>query len=179
MYKFEEPSEIKLIILYIIENYREPIDNGQITDIFMSHDFVDYFTMQQYLNELLDTHLVDVETAGTPRLYFLTARGREAYQNFITKIPRTVREKLLLTIRAQKQKTKNKSDITATYTPLNELEYTANCSISEGGFPLMDLALTASSLEMAREICRRFREEPDKVYAALLRILTDTEKKEK
>ena len=64
MYKFEEPSEIKLIILYIIENYREPIDNGQITDIFMSHDFVDYFTMQQYLNELLDTHLVDVETAA-------------------------------------------------------------------------------------------------------------------
>ncbi len=173
MYKFEEPSEIKLIILYIIENYREPIDNGQITDIFMSHDFVDYFTMQQYLNELVESGLVDIETAGSPRLYFLTERGSEAYQSFIGKIPRTVREKLLLTIRAQKKQRQHKTDISATYTALNELEHTAKCAISESGFPLMELSLTVGSKEMAREVCRRFRRDPQKVYATLLRILMD------
>ena len=46
MYEFKEPSEIKLIILYIIRNFGEAIDNGQITDIFMDYEFVDYFTLQ-------------------------------------------------------------------------------------------------------------------------------------
>lgn len=175
MYTFEEPTEVKLLILYIIKNYQEPIDNGQITDVFMTHAFVDYFTMQQYLNELVSARLVDVDTKSGRRYYFLTNHGEEAYQSFIGKIPRTVREKLLLTIRAYKKQQKASADIQADYAAINDLEYAAHCEIRESGFPLMELRLTVGSKETAMEACRRFREEPQKVYAALFRILTENE----
>ena len=46
-YVFKEPSELKTIILFIVDSYGEAVTNGEITDIFMTHEFVDYFTMQQ------------------------------------------------------------------------------------------------------------------------------------
>ncbi len=179
MYTFTEPPEVKLIILYIIHNYGEAIDNGQITDIFMDYEFVDYFTMQQYLDELVDKKLVDIDLQAGLRLYFLTKHGLDAYETYIKKIPVSVREKLLLTIRAYKKKARNDADISAAFRPLNELSYAAELSIRESGFPLLDIRMSVGSKETAREVCRRFREDPQKVYAAFLEILIPgTEKTE-
>ena len=178
MYTFTEPTEVKLIILYIIQNFGEAIDNGQITDIFMDYEFVDYFTMQKYLDELVETRLVDIDRGAGLRLYFLTHHGEDAYKTYIKKIPVSVREKLLLTIRAYKRKERNAADISATYKPLNELSYAAELSIRESGFPLLDIRMSVGSKETAQEVCRRFREDPQKTYAALLKILTDKKEAE-
>ncbi len=175
MYTFTEPTEVKLIILYIIRGFGEAIDNGQITDIFMDYEFVDYFTMQQYLDELVDTRLVDIDLQEGRRLYFLTAHGMDAYDTYMKKIPVSVREKLLLTIRAYKKRERNEADISASFHPLNELSYSADLSIRESGFPLLDIHLSVGAKETAREVCRRFKEDPQKVYAALLEILTPQE----
>lgn len=172
MYTFTEPSEVKLIILYIIQNYGEAIDNGQITDIFMDYEFVDYFTMQAYLDELVETRLVDIDVQDGLRLYFLTGHGQEAYDAYIKKIPVSVREKILNTIRAYKKRERNAADISASYRPINELSYAAELSIRESGFPLLDIRMSVGAKETAQEVCRRFRENPEKTYQALLEILT-------
>jgi len=175
VYTFTDPSEVKLIIMYIIRNFSEAIDNGQITDIFMDYEFVDYFTMQKYLDELVEMRLVEVDRHSGLRLYFLTAHGQEAYDAYMKKIPVSVREKLLLSIRAYKKKERSEADISATYRPLNELSYAADLSIRESGFPLLDIHMSVGGKETAREVCRRFRENPQKTYAALLEILTGHE----
>ncbi len=173
MYTFTEPSEVKLIILYIIRNFGEAIDNGQITDIFMDYEFVDYFTMQKYLDELVETRLVEVDKPEGLRLYFLTEHGTDAYEAYIKNIPVSVREKLLLSIRAYKKQERNEADISATFHPLNELSYAVDLSIRDGGFPLLDIRMSVGSKETAREVCRRFREDPQKIYSALLEMLTE------
>ena len=172
MYTFTEPSEVKLIILYIIRNYGEPIDNGQITDIFMDYAFVDYFSMQRYLDELVESQLVEIYKADKIRLYFLTNHGEEAYDAYIHKIPASVREKLLLTIKAYKKRERNSVDVSATFHPLNELSHVAELSIRDAGFPLLDVRLTVGSKDDAREICRIFKENPDKLYRAILETVT-------
>ncbi len=178
MYTFSEPSEIKLIILYIIENYGEAIDNGQITDIFMEYDFVDYFTMQQYLDELCETKLVDIDLKDARlRLYFLTKHGKEAYEAYIRKIPVSVREKLLAGIKEYKKREKRADDVIVSFKPQNELSYAAELSIREAGFPLLDIRLSVGDKDTAREACRRFRENPQETYDALLKILTGTSTK--
>lgn len=177
MYTFTEPSEVKLIILYIIKNYAEAIDNGQITDIFMDYEFVDYFTMQQYLDELVGTNLVDIDLQDKLRLYFLTGHGEEAYNAYIHKIPVSVREKLLLTIKEYKKGERNASDVSASFRPFNELSYAAELSIREAGFPLLDIHMSVGSKDTAREVCERFKENPQKVYEALLELLVPDETK--
>ncbi len=178
MYTFTEPSEVKLIIMYIIENFREPIDNGQITDIFMDYAFVDYFTMQKYLDELVETKLVAIDYADKLRLYFLADHGREAYEAYIHKIPTSVREKLLKTIKAYKKRERNAEDISASFRSINELSYLTELSIRDSGFPLMEVRLAVGSKDTAREICQKFKEDPDKVYKALMgAVMTEENKK--
>ncbi len=176
MYTFTEPSEVKLIILYIIENFGEAIDNGQITDLFMDYEFVDYFTMQQYLDELVAMKLVEMDTPDGLRLYFLTAHGREAYDAYMKNIPLSVREKLLSGIKAYKKKERRENDISASFRQINELSYAAELSIRESGFPLLDIRLCVGSKETARAVCQRFKEDPQKSYEALLQSLIDEEK---
>ena len=169
---------MKLIILYIIKNYGEAIDNGQITDIFMDYAFVDYFTMQKYLDELVETRLVDIDYDGKLRLYFLTKHGTDAYETYIKNIPVSVREKLLSTIRTYKKRERNEADITASFHALNELSFSTDLSIRESGFPLLDIHMSVGSKETAREACRRFKEDPQKVYTALLELLIPSEEKQ-
>lgn len=177
MYTFTEPSEVKLIIMYIIENFGEPIDNGQITDIFMDYAFVDYFTMQTYLDELVEMQLVAIDRADKLRLYFLAPHGKDAYEAYIHKIPTSVREKLLKTIKAYKRKERHAEDISASFRPLNALSYLAELSIRDGGFPLMEVRLTVGSKDAAREICQTFKEDPEKVYKALMGSVMNEENK--
>ena len=50
---FEKSSEElalnKLYILYILNKMQLPLTNGQITNIFIENDLLDYFSLQEYL----------------------------------------------------------------------------------------------------------------------------------
>jgi len=48
----KELAENKLILLYIIDKVNIPISNLQITKIILENKFMNYFMLQQLLNEL-------------------------------------------------------------------------------------------------------------------------------
>ena len=171
-YKFTEPSELKSIILFIIHGYGEPIDNSTITDIFMYHEFVDYFTMQQYLNELTSSGLLETFSGNSTNKYIITASGLEAYNGFSTHIPISVRENILRTIKDYKKKLADGRNITAKYIYHNEIDHEANLKITEGTSVLMELSLNAGSKENARLICENFKNNPQKIYSDIFNILT-------
>lgn len=170
-YKFNEPSEIKLIILYIIKNYNMPLDNGQITDIFMSHSIVDYFTMQDYLDQMIEAELVETFLENEIRQYIITQKGKESLNYFIDRIPLTVRERILLSIKQYQKSLKNQVEINSHYHPINELEYAVDCEICENGSPLLKISISTGSKEMAKEAAKKFKTDHQKVYTELLRIL--------
>jgi len=170
-YTFVEPTDIKLIILYIIKNYNLPLDNSQITDIFMSHSFVDYFTMQEYLDQMIEGELIEIYIENNIKKYILTLRGQDALKFFIDKIPVTVRERILLSIRQYQKQLKNALEISAHYHAANELEYVINCSVSENGNELFAVTMSAGSKQMAVDACNKFKKDPQKIYSEILRVL--------
>ena len=157
--------------MYIIKNYKLPLDNGQITDIFMSHAFVDYFTMQTYLDQMIQNKLVKVYMENGFATYILTELGEEALSSFKDRIPRSVRERILLSIKTYKQKQDKALELTATYYPVNELDYIIDCTLCERGTPLLNVKMNAGTKEFAKKGCESFRKNPQKVYSELLRIL--------
>ena len=90
---------------------------------------------------------------------------------FIEKIPLSVRERILLSIRQYQKQLKNALEIVADYDKINELEYVINCSVSENGNQLFKISMSAGSQEMASEACKKFKKDPQKVYSEILRIL--------
>lgn len=170
-YIFTDPLDVKLIILFIIKNYKMPVDNGKITDIFMSHAFVDYFSMQTYLDQMVENGLVNIYPEDGVRTYVLTEAGEEAFSAFKERIPLSVREGILLSIKTYKQKQIKNMEVTATYKPVNELDYAIECALYEQGVPLLTLTVNAGSLELAKSGCEKFKKNPQKIYSELLRVL--------
>ena len=171
-YEFKEPSEIKLIILFIIDSFNAPLDNGQITDIFMHHSFVDYFTMQECLDEMIEAELADIYVEDGIRKYILTQLGQNSLGYFADRLPKTVREKLLTSVRRYRKRLREELEVSAVWRPVNELEYVVDCSVSESGAPLLSLSISAGSKDAAREMAERFKKNPQKIYSEIIRVFT-------
>lgn len=171
-YIFNKPEDIKTIILFIIDNYGAPIDNGIVTDIFMSHEFVDFFTMQQYLDQLIESGLIAEYSDNHSHKYTITDIGREAISGFCPSIPVTVRKKILESIKKYKLSIENGKLVTAIYVKHNDLEHIAHLTINEGGAPLFDLQINCGSQEAAMKVCVKFKENPEKVYQNIFDILS-------
>lgn len=171
-YTFSEPSEIKTIILFIIGNYGEHISNGPITDIFMEFEFVDYFTMQIYLNELVESGLLEKFDDGEQILYIPTDIGKEAIEGFSGNIPHSVRVEILNAIKEYRVKKEKGKLISAIYRRESDIDHIAELKITEGGSILMALSINLGSKEAAREVCVKFKEDPQKVYEQIIGILT-------
>ena len=171
-YIFEKPEEIKTIILFIIDSYRAPIDNGIVTDIFMSHEFVDYFSMQQYIDELIESGLLSLYEDEKSHKYSITDIGREAVEGFCPSIPITVRKKILESIKKYKLSIENGKLVTAIYIKHNDLEHIAHLTINEGGAPLFDLKINCGSKDAAMKVCMNFKDNPEKIYKEAFKILS-------
>ena len=171
-YVFSDPLDIKTIILFIIDNYAAPIDNGIVTDIFMSHEFVDFFTMQQNLEELIESGLLSEYNDSESHKYIITDIGREAVEGFCPGIPVTVRKKILQSIKNYKLSIENGKLVTAIYVKYNDLEHMAKLSINEGGAPLLSLEINCGSKESAMKVCLKFKEDPETFYKELIKLLS-------
>ena len=171
-YVFKEPSELKTIILFIVDSYGEAVTNGEITDIFMTHEFVDYFTMQQFLDELLKSGLLEIYTENGIRKYLLTEIGRDGVNGFKKNIPLTVRENILNTIKEYKKKLDVGNAVMAKYIKHNEIEHEASLLITEGGSPLLRISVNAGSAENARLMCSNFKNNPQEIYKKIFEILS-------
>ena len=56
----------KLIILFMLDKVDFPLTTSQISEFILEKEYTNYFTIQQALNELTDSHLVRADTMRTP-----------------------------------------------------------------------------------------------------------------
>lgn len=94
-YNFNEKIDVKLITLFIIDNFKMPVPNSYIVDTLTLEPFVNYFDLQQDLAELEQEDLVAHFTEDGNGFYSITEKGTEALSFFSKRIPKTVRERLL------------------------------------------------------------------------------------
>ena len=88
-YYFSNSIDLKLIILFIAENFKRPVTISDITDIVAETEFADYFPVAQGFSELLNSRLMI--SASEDGKYIVTKKGHDAYDLFSSDIPYTVK----------------------------------------------------------------------------------------
>ena len=171
-YCFDEKLDIKLIALYIINNFKMPVPNSFIVDTLVLEPFVNYFDLQQQVSELEEEEFVTYYHEDTEKFYSLTQKGIEALSFFEARIPKTVRERLMRAIKIKIKELKNALSIKADYNKINDVEYSVNLGISEGHYDMFSLSLSVGDELMAKKICASFKENPQSLYSEFLSILT-------
>lgn len=159
-----KPVDIKLIILFILRHINRPIANYEICDIIIKHDLVEYFTIQQAINSMLDI--------GTLRydddVYILTDVGKEIISLFEDRLPYAVRELVSVDIKEYNKKIASGTVIKAEYTKDIIHGIVVDCSIIENGRMLLELKISAESIQQAQSICKNWKENYLSIYPKII-----------
>ena len=170
-YKFDSMEDIKLIILTVINDFNIPVSNALIVDTVLTHSYAEYFDIQQYLYELTEAEMVTYYFEKSVRLYSLTQKGKDAVSFFSSKIPKTVREKLFNTAKQKAKELRDSMSIDAEYRKENDFEYAVTLRIIERGYDLFNLSLSVGSEQIAKNICSRFKKDPENLYSEIFSVL--------
>lgn len=68
-------AESKLILLYIFSTVVEPLSNLEITEVILENNFMNYFSLQNYINDMLESGLLKHTADGDKKKIAVTEYG--------------------------------------------------------------------------------------------------------
>ncbi len=170
-YFFDDPTDIKLLIMKTIAYFKNPIPENILTDTILAHNYANFFDLQQALYELTENSLVAYYEEKGDRLFSLTNMGKTAIEGFSSRIPKSVCEKLYQTVRIKIREYENDLSLIADYEKNGDMEYSVKLGIMEGGYEIFTVTLSLVNEKMAKNVCREFKRSPQTLYSEILSVL--------
>jgi predicted transcriptional regulator len=110
-----EKAQNKLILLYIIDTISIPVSNLQVTKLILDKKFMNYFLLQQFLNELRESGLLSTEIMGDKTMYTITQSGKQTLEYFSSHIPTGMKDSIKNSLAALRTSIKNETHITSDF----------------------------------------------------------------
>ncbi|NLV36982.1 MAG: DUF4364 family protein [Clostridiaceae bacterium] len=164
----KEIVQNKLIIMYIIQGLNMPVSNIHITRLILETRLMNYFMLQQSLNELHEGKLVSLSHGQ----YILTGAGAKALQYFLNLIPPGIKKQLDKVASSNRKDIREETLITADFIPESEVKFTVSCGIKENDFALIELKAAVGTKKEARSVCENWKKHSSEIYMEIIEALT-------
>lgn len=164
-------AENKLLLLYIFNKIKLPISNIQITEIVLENNFMNYFTLQQYIVELTSSNLLRHTLEHEKDRLVITNDGQKVLSLFENRISESKIEKVNNYLESSLSKIKKELTVTADYTIENKNSYLVNLIASENDTTLIDIKISVASNKQARELCYKWKSNSSELYNKIITIL--------
>ena len=166
-------AESKLIILYLIEKIEIPLSNSEICQFALEKNLMDYFSVQQYLSEMVESGLLEVTTENNSTRYTITADGEETLNYFIKHISNYAKTVINNYAMENSKRIRAEYAVTANYFQEMNNEYTVKCGVydSDGTTALMELSVNVATKDQARIICRNWKNNVADLYGKIMLTL--------
>jgi predicted transcriptional regulator len=171
MSRRKELAESKLILLYLINKIDLPVSEHHIARIILENNYMNYFILQQYLNELCNGNLLKSEVEEGKTLYSITPYGKQTLSYFHTIIPAGIKSNVNNIVSTLKKKIKNETRVIADYSPGYSNDYMVTCKVTENNFPLIELHLSVGTQEDAKTIVTNWNEHSYLIYPEIIQSL--------
>lgn len=174
---YNELAEQKLIILYILDKIDAPITNSEFIQFVLENNSnMNYFYVQQYISELINTKFIKVTINNDKEMYELTELGKNTLKYFSFRIPKNT--KSVIDEKYEKFKTKKikETQILSDYFKKNETEYMVNLKVIENEITLFNLTLNVPSLKQAKHIANNWKSDSERIYKKIFDLLIKKDK---
>ncbi len=162
-------AENKLIILYLLNKMSMPLSNSEICQFLLEKDYMDYFSIRQYLTELVEAEYIDV----TKEKYSLTDDGLDVLTYFIGRISDKHKNEINIFVNENRGRIRAEYDVTANYFPEINNDFLVKCGICESdGISLMEISALVPTREQAQNICYNWKKNVNGIYSAIMSALT-------
>lgn len=168
-----ELSLNKLMILFLIQKAGLPLSNTQISEFLLDSGYTDYFSLQNYLSQMIDANIVKSSKISSHTLYDITPVGDETLEFFSNHIPESIKDDMVLYLKNNKYDIRSKFEVIADYIPEKSGDFFVQCIAREDGTNLVELNLRVSEKDEALKICDSWENKSHDIYKRLLHELLE------
>ncbi len=166
-----ELAENKLLLLYILQVLKRPISNSQLTEIILENNLINYFTLQQYISELVTSGFTAYEEMNDKKLLTLTKKGETVLSLFRDRISPSKIDTLDNYIKDTLDLIKKELTIQSDYTLTKNDNFLVDLKALEDNITLMELKLSVPSKNQAVSLCKKWKDNPSDLYNKIINLL--------
>lgn len=174
MREIKDLTEIKLVILFIMKNYKRTVLLSEITDVVMELSLINYFMLVENIYELAKMNYIEIAIIEGREHFAILQKGQDAIEFFYKKISYSNRLKLEEKILELTKKEKI-SEVYADYSLFDRNYFYTECKIIENDVPLLEIKLAPLTQTLSKAICENFKKNYNELYAEILCKLTTGE----
>ena len=167
----EAQTLYKLIVLTMLDRVDFPLTNAQISDLILTKEYTNYFTLQQILSELVETKLAEEHTVRNSTYYQMTEKGKETLNFFGHMVSAAIQEDITKYFKENAFALKEEMAVRADYFENNQGEYSVRLRVIEKDSALIDLTLSVPTENQANAVCENWKKKNEKLYAYLMQEL--------
>ena len=170
MSTYNPRNEIKLMILYLLNNVSFSLNHENLSNFFLDN-YTTFITFQGILADLVDTKLIEEYKTKTSIFYKATNDGVEALNSFINDISKSHKEELDNYIKENKFKLREKSQISANYTDGEHGNYKIDLQIKENQYEAFKIEMDVPTSDAAITMCENWHEKAKAIYTYIIKQL--------
>ena len=167
----EELASHKLLILYILDKINMDLTNSQITQVVLETEMMNYFSLQQFLSQLMESKFLTTYKESDREYYSLTQKGLEILEYFLSRISEDVTKKIDEYISLNKKSLLSDTEVKSSFIQQNDNEFIVNLRVIENQSNLIDLNLNVSSEKQTQKICNNWKRNASYMYAEIIDLL--------
>ena len=164
-------KNVKIFVLYLMENISYPLDFVTINDIVMQTDYVMYLDFAEGFNQMLDSGLVDKVDFEGEECYIITEKGkcvaRELNGDLLSTILDQSLSRALRYIDFKKRGIECKCEIDK----LADDRYELSCYFLENKKSIFSLKYTVDTFDRAKRMKDNFYERPENIYRGVISLM--------
>ena len=167
-------QNIKIFVLYLMQNVGYPLDFVTLNDIIMQTDYVAYLDFAETFTKLEEGELIE-RVGENPRgepTYTVTGKGRTVVESLQGDILPSILEESLTCALRFLDFSRRGTKATCSITPNPDGGYDVTCALTEQSITLFSLTLWADTQARADLMEAQFRRSPENIYRAALALMS-------
>ncbi len=164
-------SNVKIFILYLMDNINYPLSFSLLNDIIRQTDYVMYLDFAEALPEMVEHGLVEENVDGSEPTYSVTRKGRIVVRELNTDILSSILEKSMVAALRYLDFSKRGIETACTVEKTPELDYKVTCAVKEKGRVIFSTFVHVSSSAEAEKMRKNFYERPEAVFKGSIALL--------
>lgn len=173
----EDLAQNKLVLLYIIEMSSKPFTKDQLSEFVLEKNYMNYFLIQQYLNELLNSSFIELVELDSKQVYKILESGEIALSYFKDRISDRIKEDLENQFGEKEKEDLLETQILCDYYEKENSQYVVNIKLVENEDTLFSLYLDVVTKKQAELICEKWKKNTEFIYQSVIDLLVNEEKK--
>ena len=165
-------TDVKIFILFLLDNINYPLDYSTIHDICIQNGYVGGFDFAACFSQLKELgHILEDGEEGET-YYVISPTGKMVAAELQSNLLLSIREKSLKSAMRLLSFKKRGASMSSSVEARADGKYTLCCSITEPSGNILKVELCVASRLQAEDMQKKFNKEPESVYRRLLSVLS-------